>query len=88
MLGFIIGAATGMASYWLLYRFTCAVTCGKINNKVILIAVSQLFLPLIVLVCCALLLHQSLLWVGVGIAASLIICAVARFLFTFKRFSR
>ena len=85
MLGFIIGTASGIGQFWLLSRFSAAITRGKINNKVVILAISQFLLPIIVLVCCALLFPQNLLWIGAGMAASLIICAAVRFLFVLKK---
>jgi len=78
--GFIIGAASGAVQFWLLLKFTNAVTRGDISYKVAVFAISQFLLPIVVLICCALLLYQSLLFTGIGMTASLIICAVARFL--------
>ena len=85
LLGLIIGAASGVLQFWLLSKFTAVVTDGntaggKLNNKMVLFAVSQFLLPLLVLLGCALLLFDGLLWAGAGMAASLIICAAARFL--------
>ena len=85
LLAFIIGVVSGIAQVWLLSRFTNAVSCGKINIKVVFIAIFQLFLPLIVLVCCALLLSQNLLWMGIGMVSSLIVCACARFFVALRR---
>ena len=85
MLGVIIGAASGIVQFLLLSSFTRAATHGKISGKAVFIALFQFLLPLIVLLCCALLLSQSILWTGVSMAASLTICAVSRFLLTLKR---
>ena len=85
MLGFFIGAASGAVQFLLLSKFTAAITGGSVDNKAVILAVSQLFLPLIVLLGCALLHLGSLLWAGVGMAASLVICAAARFLFSLKK---
>ncbi|MCL2152689.1 MAG: hypothetical protein FWH57_07010 [Oscillospiraceae bacterium] len=90
MLGFFIGAASGVIQFWLLSRFTGAVTSSQVqfNKRFILLAVSQILFPMVILACCALLLRQSLLWTGVSMAASLIICAIARFLSTFLQHGR
>ena len=79
MLGFGIGAVSGAAQFWLLSKFTGSVTSGKFSSRTVLFAVFQFFLPLAVLLCCALLLFESLIWTGIGMAASLIICAAIRF---------
>ena len=79
MAGFFVGVASGAVQYWLLSRFVGAVTGGKVDYRVALFAVSQFFLPLAVLICCALLLHLSLFLAGVGMVATLIACAVVRF---------
>ena len=80
MIGVIIGAASGALQFWLLYRFTNAVTGGNLNYKTVLFAVSQFLLPLLVLLGCALLRVDSLLFTGVAMAVSLITCAIFRFL--------
>ena len=85
MLGFLVGAASGILQFWLLSGFTAGVTGenaagSKFSYKTVLFGVSQLLLPMLVLLGCAILLYESLLWAGAGMAASLIICAVARFL--------
>jgi len=85
LLGFFIGAASGVLQFLLLSKFTGAVTGGKFNNKMVLLAVSQFLLPLLVLLGCAFLLFESLLWTGIGMAGSLIICAVVRFVVSRRR---
>jgi len=80
MLGFIIGAVSGVVQFWLLSKFTGSVTKGKFTGKTALFAVTQFLFPFTVLLISAILLTESLLWTGVGMGAALIISAVIRFL--------
>ena len=84
MLGFAIGAVSGAIQFWLLSKFTRAVSRGVVNAKVMLFALSQFLFPMAVLSCCAIFLSQSLVWTGTGIAASLIGGAVLWF-FVFSK---
>ena len=85
MLGLIIGAASGVGSFLMLSRFTKAVTGGAFSAKNILFGVAQFFLPLVVLLVCALLFPNGLLWAAAGMAGALIIGALTRFMITLKR---
>jgi len=84
LLGFFIGAASGALQFWLLTKYTKAVTGGNFGNKTVLFAIPQFLLPLLVLLGCALLMPESLLWTGAGMAGSLIIFALVRFLVSGK----
>ena len=79
LLGLIIGVVSGVLQYWMLSKFTGAVTGGALDNKAVLFGVGQFLLPLAVLLCCAFVLNDSLLWAAIGMAASLTLCALARF---------
>ena len=85
MIGFFIGLASGVVQFWLLSKFTGAVTGGKLNNKTVLFVVAQFFLPFVVLLGCALLMSGSLLFTGAGMSASLIVCALVRFFLSLKK---
>ena len=78
--GLVVGVASGLLQFWMLVRFTKAVTGNGLNKKSILLGISQFLLPLAVLLGCVFLLRDSLLWAASGMAAVLIVCAVARFL--------
>jgi hypothetical protein len=80
LLGFIIGAVSGVVQFWLLSKFTGSVTKGKFGGKTVLFAITQFFLPFAVLLISALLLLESLLWTGVGMGTALIVSAVIKFL--------
>jgi len=80
VLGFLIGIASGVVQFFLLLKFTTAVTGGKINGKVAIFAITQFLFPFAVLLLCAFFLNEKLMWVGIGMAAALIISAVIRFL--------
>jgi len=84
LIGFIIGAASGAAQFMMLSKFTNAVTGGALNIKAALFGISQFFLPLVVLLCCAMLLPDGLMWSGIGMAASLIICSLVKFIRSLK----
>lgn len=84
MLGLVIGAASGAVQFWMLLKFVNAVTGGILNTKAVLLGVFQFFLPLVVLLSCALLFPGSLLPAASGMAGALIICAVTRFLITIR----
>ena len=79
LLGLIIGAASGFLQFWMLAKFTKAVTGGALDKKAVILGVCQFILPLAVLIGCAFLLNDSLLWAAAGIAGALIICALAKF---------
>jgi len=85
ILSVLIGIITGVVQFYLLFKFVTTVTGGKSGNKTILFAITQFLFPFAVLVLCAFLLPETLMWVGIGAAASLIICAVIKFVFTSKK---
>ena len=85
MLGFFIGAVSGAIQFFLLAKFTGFLTRGKISGKTVLFLITQFLLPFIVLLSCAFLgLVDELLFVGIGMAAALIICATVRFFIVSK----
>ena len=84
LLGFFIGAVTGTVQFFLLSKFTGALTGGKFGKKAVLFAVTQFLLPFAVLLICAFFLSDELLFAGIGIAAALVICAVVKFILASK----
>ena len=84
MLGFFIGAASGTVQYFLLSRFTRSVTGGKFGKKGVLFAITQFLFPFTVLLICAFFLSAELLMIGIGMAASLVVCALVRFFIVSK----
>jgi len=76
---------TGIIQFLLLQKFTGAVSLGKITNKTVIFAITQFLFPFAVLVLCAFFLTNNLMWVGIGIAASLIACAVVKFVIFSKK---
>ena len=82
------GAVTGAAMFLMLSRFTGLVTRGKLGAKAVIYALSQFFMPILVLTGCALLLPSGLLWAGVGLVATLIVCALVSFIATIKKGDR
>ncbi|MCL2248088.1 MAG: hypothetical protein FWC13_02345 [Oscillospiraceae bacterium] len=81
-LGLIIGVISGTVQFFLLSRFTGAVTKGKINNKTVIFALTQFLFPFAVLVACAFFIPDSLAWTGVGMGGALVISAVTKFILT------
>ena len=84
MIGFIIGVVSGAIQYWMLAKFTASVTGGALDVKSVLFGVSQFFMPVAVLLCCALLFPKGLMWSGIGMAAVLVVCAFTKFTITVK----
>ena len=84
MIGLIIGAVCGAIQFWMLSRFTRAVTGGALSIKTVLFGVSQFFMPVAVLLCCALLFPKGLMWSGIGMAAVLVVSAFTKFTITIK----
>ena len=81
----IVGIATGVVQFFLLYKFVTSVTGGKAGSKTLLFAVTQFLFPFVILLICAFLLPAGLMWLGIGAAASLITCAVVKFVFMSKK---
>jgi len=84
ILSIFIGLVTGVVQFFLLFKFVVTVTSGKSGSKTVLFGITQFLFPFAVLVVCAFLLRDTLMWVGIGAAASLIICAVIKFVFASK----
>ena len=85
MLGLLIGIVAGAFQFWMLSRFVRSIANGNFSVKKVPIAVAQFFFPFIVLVGCAFLLIDGLMWAGVGMAAVLVVCAVAWFVHSRRR---
>jgi len=79
LLGFIVGAVSGVFQFWLLTVFTRSISKGEVSKKAILAAVTQFLVPMLVLLLCSWLLRRELLWAGIGIAASMITLALIKF---------
>ena len=82
MIELFIGAASGAVQFWMLFQFTRCVTRGALDIKAALLGIAQFLLPVAVLLCCAFLLPVALLWVGIGMAGVLILCALIHFITT------
>ena len=80
----LIGVVVGAIQFYLLFKFVTSVTGGKSGTRTLLFAITQFLFPFAVLVICAFLLPDSLMWLGIGIGVSLIACAVVKFLFVSK----
>jgi len=84
ILGLLVGIITGVVQFFLLYKFVTSVTSGKSGMKTVIFAITQFLFPFLVLVACAFLLQDSLMWVGIGTGASLIVSAIIKFVFVNK----
>ena len=84
ILSIFIGVVTGVIQFYLLYKFVTSVTGGKSGSKTAIFAITQFLFPFAVLVICAFLLTDNLMWIGIGAAASLIISAIIKFILTPK----
>ena len=84
MIGLIIGVASGLLQFLMLSKFTKAVTGGGLDRKALLFGVCQFLLPLAVLLGCAYLLRNALLWAAIGMVAVLVVCSMARLLLNKK----
>jgi hypothetical protein len=84
MLGLIIGVISGVIQFLLLQRFTSVLSTGKFTKKTVIFAITQFLFPFAVLVVCAFLISDSLMWIGIGMALALITCAITKFLIMSK----
>jgi len=84
IIGLLIGIVTGVVQFFLLFKFVTSATGGKSGNKTVLFAITQFLFPFAVLVVCAFIIGESIMWVGIGIASALIISAVIKFVFASK----
>jgi len=82
MLGFIIGAISGAVQFWLLSKFTGAITRNKdkVKRRTILFALIQFLMPFAVLVVVAFLLPGYLMLTAIGMAAALVVSAIVRYI--------
>ena len=80
-----IGIVTGIIQFFLLSKFVTSVTGSKFGNKTVLFALTQFLFPFAVLIVCAFLIGDYLMWVGIGIASALIIGAIIKFVFVSKK---
>ena len=80
-----VGLATGVVQFLLLYKFVTSVTGGKAGIKTLIFAITQFLFPFVILLTCAFMLPGGLMWLGIGTAASLVTCAVIKFVFMTKK---
>ena len=79
IIGLIIGIASGFIQFLLLYNFVTSVTGGNTGRKTVIFAITQFLFPFAVLLMCGLFLTDTLMWVGIGMGASLITSAIIKF---------
>ena len=84
VIGLIVGIITGIIQFYLLSKFVTTVTGGKSGSKTLIFALTQFLFPFAILIICAFLIGDSLMWVGIGIASALIIGAVIKFVIVSK----
>jgi len=58
-----------------------SVTGGKPGKKTVIFAITQFMFPFAILLLCAFLLTDSLMWIGIGAAGALMVSAVIKFFF-------
>ena len=80
LLGFFIGAAAGSLQFYLLSKFVKAVISGNLRVSDTLIGLLQFFIPFFTLLITAFIDSGSILPVGIGIAAALLVWAIAKFI--------
>ncbi|MCL2125143.1 MAG: hypothetical protein FWH33_04050 [Oscillospiraceae bacterium] len=80
ILGLIIGLVSGAAQTWMLTKFTKAATNGEFGKRTIIFGLCQFLLPLAVLLCCAFLISETLIWAAVGMVVILVGFSLVRFL--------
>ena len=85
MVGFIVGVASGAIQFWMLSKFAFLLSGGIMNVRTVLFALAQFLFPFAVLLGCAFLIINDLIYAGVGIAATIITCALVRFIRAKKR---
>ena len=85
LLGLVIGVASGLLQFRMLAKFTRAVTAGVMNSKTVFFGASQFLLPLAVLLGCAFMLGDSLLWAAAGMVGVLVVCSFTRFIAAHKQ---
>ncbi|MCL2627805.1 MAG: hypothetical protein FWD44_03810 [Oscillospiraceae bacterium] len=79
IIGFGIGAISGAVQFFLLSKFTGSATGGKSGMRTVLFALTQFLFPFAVLLISAFLLEGDILPIGIGMAASLVVCAVIKY---------
>ena len=79
LIGLILGAVAGATQFVLFARLSKILSSGDFDRKVLFLGIGQFLLPLVVLVGCALVISDSLVWAAIGLATSLCILAVTRF---------
>ena len=84
IIGLLIGIAAGVVQYILLFKFITSITGGKASSKTVIFAITQFFFPFVILVLCALFWDTSLMWIGIGMAAALIVSAIIKSVFISK----
>ena len=85
MLGLFIGIVAGAFQFWMLTRLTRSITGGKFTVKTVPIALAQFLFPFAVLLGCAFLVTDGLIWAGAGLAVTLTVCAAVWFVYSRRR---
>ena len=77
----LIGAASGFIQLFLIIQFATLVTAGKLGIKSILYGILQFILPAAILIGCAFLWPENLIWAGTGIVAALLVGTIIKLVF-------
>ena len=84
MLGFIIGAVSGIVQHILLAKFTGPGKSGKVVKKTLLFLLTQFLLPFTILLLCAFFLTNELMLVVIGMAVAIVASLIVRFIISKK----
>jgi len=84
MLGFIIGAASGIVQHILLSKINGSGKRGKVVVKTLLFLLTQFLLPFTVLLLCAFFLTNELLLVVIGMAVAIVASLIIKFIISKK----
>lgn len=85
VIGLFVGVAAGLFQLWLLTKFISAVTSGSFSVSKAFLGILQFVLPVAVLFGAAFLIRQELIWTGCGLAATLMIGAIVKFILYMRK---
>jgi len=85
LIGFILGAISGIFQYRLISKFVGVITSGEPDRITKIIATAKFLLPFIVLLAAALLLRGDILWAVIGIITSPIVLTLSNYIRSGKK---
>ena len=78
LIGLLIGVISGAVQFWLLAKFSRAMTNDGLDKKALLIGICQFLIPFLVLALCAILLDDALIPAIIGMTLTLSVFLIAR----------